>query len=280
MEVSEITVKTVQCQDLPWKEVKIMPVGDLHSGSQGFARDRLKRHIEWGVKNDCYFIGMGDQVDVASPGNRHRIRTASLYDSVEDMMEEAAMKAVEDVADILKGTEGRWLGLVEGHHFWEFANGETSDTLLAEKLGAPFLGNCAFVRLRFDRGSSIVCTLWVHHGSGGGQKAASPLYKLENLTPYFDADIYLIGHTHKKAAAPISQLYLNNRGDIKHRKKILACTGSFLKAYTQGSERHGRAQGDYVEKRLLSPATLGGVLLRVRPIRISTGDRLDITVEL
>lgn len=286
MEIANVAVKTVASVNLPWEETLLMPIGDIQYGAQGVDLDRLERHLEWGVKQGAYFIGMGDYVDVASPSNRDTLRAARLYDSVQDMIEEGAERALEGVKGLLKGTENRWLGLLEGHHLFEFRDGTTTDTRLAQHLHAPFLGSCAFVRLHFSRpnggGASRTCVLWVHHGAGGGSKASAPINKLENLMPYFDADIYLIGHMSKKVAAPIDQLYMGGgRGDrLRHRTKIIAGTGAWLQGYMQGSKTGEIARGSYVERAMMNPTALGGIVLTVRPVHDRDTDRLDINVSL
>ena len=102
----------------------------------------------------------------------------------------------------------------------------------------------------------------------------------------FDADVYLIGHQHKLVAAPIDQLYMTHKKPyrLRHKTKIIACTGSFLRGYSEGSKRGSRAQGGYVEKKMLTPVALGGIVLHIRPVRVQGNgvdeQRLDLNVEL
>ena len=284
MEISEFVVDTTVAASLPWEETLLMPVGDVQLGAEACDEDRFKRHMEWGMNHNARFLGMGDYVDVASPSNRAKLRSIELYDSVEDALEEAGQKAVERFLKLVKGTEGRWLGMLEGHHYMELRDGTTSDTRIAGALGAPFLGSCAFVRLAFKGNirKVVSATIWCHHGQGGGQKVSSPLNRLENLMAYFDADIYLMGHQHKKVSAPIDQIYMtrNHPAHLSHRTKIIACTGSFLRGYMEGSKQGaGRAGGTYVEKKMLTPVALGGLVIRLRPVHSGRNDRLDVSVE-
>ena len=284
MELVEVT--GVASVPLKWEETLLMPIGDVQLGPN-CDTERFRKHIQWGIDHNAYFLGMCDYVDCASPSNRKQLRSASLYDSVVSNLELGAEKDVSDFLELVKGTEGRWLGLLEGHHFYEFLDGTTTDTRLAQALKTPFLGTCAFVRLRYTRPSSnesLTATIWCHHGAGGGTKAGSPLTKIENLLPYFDADIYLIGHQHKKVSAPIDQLYMTHKKPymLNHKTKILACTGSFLRGYNQGS-RTNRAQGTYVEKAMMNPVALGGILVKIRPTRDNqrhAPSRLDLGIEL
>jgi len=286
MEIAEIIVDTVQAVRLPWQETIVIPTGDVQYGSEGCDADRFKRTIEWGMKNNAYFLGMGEYLDIASPSNRRKIQEAGLYDSTLDVLEEIVQQKSEEFLKLVKGSEGRWLGLLEGHHMYEYRDGTTCDTRIAKALNAPFLGSCAFVRLRFGRNkhSRLTCTIWCHHGQGGGSKVSAPLNKLENLMPYFDADIYLIGHQHKKVGAPVDQLYMTKKRpyDIKHRTKLLACTGGYLKGYWRNSMVGGGhfPRGNYVERAMHTPVALGCPILYVRPVHTEHEDRLDLNISL
>jgi len=272
MEIIEALVKTQLSTTLPMQEVLIMPIGDIHNDASGNSDlEKLRRHISWGMERGAYFLGMADYVDLASPSNRQQLLGAKVYDSVYDALDAQAYKAVEQLYEIMKPTVGRWLGLLTGHHYWQFQDGDTSDCWLARKFQAPFLGDCAMIRCQFAEPQGkprAAFTIWCHHGTGSGMTVASPLNRLERVVEYFDADVYLIGHQHKLVGAPMDRLYVNwNRKppQVEHRTVIVACTGGWLRGYQGGSRRGGKAQGTYVEKKMLSPTALGGVVISARP---------------
>jgi hypothetical protein len=276
------------------QEILVMPIGDIQwSGRDSeVALGMLRRHVEWGAERGAYFLGMGDYIDFMSPSNRARFASAALYDTALKTVDDKARSLVEDLwLKALLPSRGRWLGLLEGHHFHEYRDGTTTDQDLAARLDAPFLGSCAFVRLvlqrtKTQRGNVIV---WCHHGVGGGVTLGASLNQLERLLASWEADIYLIGHHHKKVAGPIDRVeaaWNGSRGKpgLVHRTKIIACTGGFLKGYAVG-ERDGRVpRGGYVEQKMLSPVALGGILVKIRP-RWADGNRgtgwtPDLNVEL
>lgn len=291
------------------QEILVMPIGDIQWSGRDpeVAMGMLKRHIQWGVDQGAYFLGMGDYIDFMSPSNRARFAASALYDTTVKSVDDKAKSLVEDLyLQALKPSRGRWLGLLEGHHYHEYRNGMTSDQDLAERLDAPFLGMCAFVRLQLQlsktqRGSVVI---WCHHGVGGGATLGAPLNKLERLLTSWEADIYLIAHHHKKVAGPIDRqeaVWSGNRGaaEVVHRTKIIACTGGFLKGYTNepvGKKTKRVAgggldgvpaavrRGGYVEQKMLNPVALGGILLKIRPrwkdARTCTGWSPDLNVEL
>lgn len=289
--------QTMKSKMLPWlDEVMIVPVGDVQYGSQACDVPRFRRHIEWAAKQpNAYFIGMGDYVDFGSPSNRGRLRAmiekGDLYDTVEDGLDGFAQEGLEELQDILAPTKGRWLGLVEGHHFWPFSDGTTTDTRLCQFLGAPFLGTCGLVNVRFKAPEGTRAhkppgfTIWAHHGRGSGATQAAPLNKLERMAAHWDGvDVFLMAHHHKKVATKVQRLAprwgLRNH-ELKHKNVILACTGGFLRGYMAGSKRGNTPRGGYVEAGMMTPVALGGVVILARPRWETSGlARVDLDISV
>jgi len=273
----------------------LMPVGDIQwiGNPKGVALKMLQRHIEWGVAHNAYFIGMGDYIDTFSPSNRQRLNSAALYDSALEHLDNAAEALVEDIFQkALAPSKGRWLGLLEGHHYHKFRDGTTTDQLLADKLGAPFLGTSAYVRLLFQRsgpkGTRGSVLIWCHHGVGGGITVGAPLNKLAHVVRGFEADIYLMGHFTSKDGKPLDRIepvYPHKAPPrLVHRTKLMVCTGGFMKSYVPNSMDGRTPRGNYVEQKMLMPASLGGPLVRISPRwRQEDGAELwlpDLSVEL
>ena len=228
------------------------------------------------------FLGMGDYHDFLSPSNRKYLRTAGLYDTATELIEEWHREHLEGLKKILEPTKGRWLGLLEGHHFYEYADGTTTDTDLCKFLDAPFLGTCAMLVLTFVKGKArACCTLWAHHGTGGGSTPGAPFNTLNRLMGAFpQVDIFLMGHTTKQGHVPMDALEVwGEPPKLRDRTRSLVLTGGFMRGYQQGSKlgKTGRAQGSYVEKAMMVPTALGGPLIYVTP-RDRHGAGLDIKV--
>ena len=266
--------------------VTVMPIGDAQVGVEAPDLKRLKNHMYWGfhVKH-AMFLGMGDYVDMASPSNRRTLKAAGLYDTVTDALQAKATEDINTFLSMTGYTKGAWLGMLQGHHYMEMADGTTTDMHLAEALRTQFLGDSALVRIVFDKskeadGLRVKADIWCHHGRGGGASVAAPINYLEKIARGFDADIYLMGHQHKKIAAPIDEIYYSRSGRMLHHTKLLACTGSFLKGYLANSTSEGRAGGTYVEKGMMTPVSLGGIVIELGIVKEEYGDRLDINVSL
>lgn len=258
--------------DVPWKPIVIAPIGDIQwaGRTSDIAWDHLKRHIDAQMERGAWFIGMGDYVDFMSPSNRKRLAQADLYDTSGRVIQDKSLELTMQLYDqLLAPTKGRWLGLLEGHHYSTLESGATTDQKLAELLETKFLGTCAYVRLVFVDGvrhASLL--LWTHHGTGGGAKAHAPILKLENLAPYWEADIFLIGHMTKMAVAPIPRVepsFGPQVSKLRHRHIYLVGTGGWLKGYAEESKVGQIPRGPYVEQRMLNPVVLGAPTIVCQP---------------
>lgn len=290
MELTQANVEFLVSKELPLDEATIIPLGDIQYGADGAHVDLLRRTIQRGEKAGAWYIGMGDYVDVMSPSNRRRLVEADFYDSSLNALEEVAEIHRQQVLRILEPTKGRWLGMLEGHHFYKFMDGSTSDTRLARDLGCPFLGTCAMLRIvmkdkKYPEKKRLSYTIWAHHGRGGGMKAAAPLNKLENLAYAFDADMFLLGHYTKKGVVPLQRISMTRVKpyQLEHKDIHLVATGGYLKGYMAGSQMEGRPQGSYVEQGMMAPVALGSPVVRLRPHYESGKSnpiRLEATVEV
>jgi len=258
------------------KRVVVCPIGDIQwSGSSGStAQDHLRRHIDRCLDMDAWFIGMGDYIDFASPSNRARIKSANLYDTAEEVLEQAAGGLVNDVFEtFLKPTVGRWIGLLEGHHFFEFG-GRTSDMLLAEKLKTQPLGTSCYVNIQ-----PCDVTIWAHHGLGGGMLPSAPLNKLYHVAAgLVGADVYMMGHTTKASHTRLSRPYpvWKPRPKFIHRDIHLVNTGGFSKSNIVGHRRGGIVRGDYAEQGMMTPSPLTAPIVYIDTTTKYREDRVRV----
>jgi hypothetical protein len=265
-------------------EVILAPLGDIQwaGRKEHIAYSQLQEHIAEALERKAWFIGMGDYVDFASPSNRQRLKAAALYDTAEQVIDDKARALVDELyADLLKPTAGRWLGLLEGHHWTHLLTGDTTDQYLATKLRAPFLGTTAYLGLVFRTtwGARTV-TVWAHHGAGGGQKVHAPVLKLENLATSWDADIMLVAHMTKRATGVLQRCYPVWTGQspvIRHREIHLVGCGGWLKGYAERARQGQVPRGGYVEQKMLTPVALGAPFVRIRPKMRQTSDHTGPT---
>lgn len=284
----EVIAKVASHEYMPWAPMLIMPVGDIqYDGPNGVADlPRLKKFLGWGVEHGAWFIGMGDFIDFLSPSNRERLAKANFYETGREVIDRAATQLENELLDVLMPTTGRWIGLLQGHHYFVHSNGLTSDTYISSMLDAPFLGDCAIIRITFRdiAGGSTNIKIWAHHGHGGG--GVLPTAGLNKLyhqkVRYPNVRLFLKGHVPQLGHIVTDGLDVTDRGDphIIHEDTHYVMTGGFARAYQEGHSFDGRPQGGYAEKAMMPPAVLGGALITLTPEHIHSGDTTVRTVDV
>jgi len=221
---------------------------------------------------------MGDYNDLASTSERHILRDPNLHEATKLDLEGLYRKQTEVFADEISFMKGRLIGLIEGNHYAELPSGITTTQLMAEKLKCRYLGVSAFIRLilRRNKSNSHQMDIWAHHGLGGGRTQGASINKLEKMIKMARADVYLMGHDHKKHVAMQSQLELRKvKGgvELSNKKIILARTGSFLKGYEPDKP-------SYISDGCYSPSDLGAVTIHVKPRRTNKRFWLEMNASL
>jgi hypothetical protein len=209
---------------------------------------------------------------LASTSERRVLGSIDLHESTKTDLELLYRKNTQAFADEIKFMKGRLIGLVEGNHYAELPSGITTTQLLAEKMDCKYLGVSAFIRLVFkDPGNhSFKVDIWAHHGLGGGRTQGASINKLEQMIKAAHADIYLMGHDHKKHIAMQSRLELtDSKKHVRlHNKKILmARTGGFLRGYENNIK-------SYIAEGAFSPTDIGCITIKLTPSR-SCKEKVD-----
>src|SRR3990167_6372237 len=133
MELRRIKVNADKLPDswmLPdYQELRILPLGDIQYGPDLDVR-RLSGYVKWAKRIDARIVGMGDYVDFASPSGRTRIATAQAgaYESEVSATDRAATEDVNSIFNILEPLEGRFYGLIRGHHWCQFSGDKGDST--------------------------------------------------------------------------------------------------------------------------------------------------------
>ena len=262
---------TIQGDKTP---ITICPLGDIQwNGVESeIAFKHLQEHIERCLTMpNPLFVGMGDYVDFTSPSNREALASARIYQGPRKAIGDKALQLADECYEkILKPTQGKWLGMLSGHHWYPLLSGGTTDTYLADKLKAPFLGVLGVVRVTFqgDKNTQHI-QLWCHHGEGSGRTPAGPIAKLATAAASWDdVDVFLMGHMTKKSKADQTRVIpvFPSKGSksmayLVHKDVHLVGTGGWSKAFIEGAP-----EGTYVEQKLYNPVVLGAPLIHVRPI--------------
>jgi hypothetical protein len=269
-----------QASDRP---IKIIPFGDVHRDSDMHCGTKWREFLAYAKdQKDAYFIGMGDYFDGMSTSEREGLSRSSLHNTTIKNIEKLYSEWIDRMSKELAFMKGRIIGMLGGNHFFAFNSGMNSDTVLCQNLDARFLGVCSFIRLSIQtqtkgRGRSACFDIFAHHGAGGGSTPGATFNTIEKMQQTADADLYLMGHDHKKGCIPsFPRLRLaEGKGSltIRERTPWLGRTGSFLKAYEDGTV-------SYNVDAARSACALGWIEFDVAVKRISGGgnDHVEVYV--
>lgn len=250
----------------------LMPGCCLHfpEGEQGLIQkfvDRVKRDPTVRV------ILMGDMMD-QDRTHRRKYRRGYVEDenSVASHDDRHNRTDVEKLAAILQPIRKQIWGVLQGNHYYQYASGITSDQYLCELLDVPYCGPVGIFRVtvKLSKGSVKNLKIWCHHsgGSMGGRTLGGSVNTLLRQENAWDADIYLLGHDHRRICWRESTLGISDKGEPKvyERTKIFARVGAFLKTYKHEEcipKTKIHIPG-YGEKAAYRPADLGWVEIGVK----------------
>jgi len=249
------------------------PFGDVHFGAPHHAADVFDNYLDECKQiqeegQPVRYLGMGDYMDIASASERRILHHKDLHDSTRASLDDFARAVTEDFASKLEFMGSNLIGLIEGNHYYEFMDGTTSTQYLCQLLKCPYLGVSCFIRtaIMIGRKESKKRTsfdIWAHHGRGGARLVGGSLNRVQQMAEVAHADIYLMGHDHRRGASPHPILYLNRKNRLCEKRQFFVRTGSFLKAY-----EHGKVS--YIADLALGACDLGAVALLITPKRRET----------
>lgn len=260
---------TTQYREIPVIKIGdpfyLIPFGDIHRDSHLCCDEKWLEFLAWAkTKKRCLFLGMGDYNDLASASERHILTNRSLHESTKFTIEDIYRKESDKLSKELSFMKGKLLGLMEGNHYGEFQNDTTTTQRMCDKLDCKYLGVSAFIRLAFVYTTHrYSLDVWAHHGRGAARLIGGSLNKVQNMSEAAVADIYLMGHDHKKSVGMSSRLTLSGMGremKVRHKKMLFARTGSFLKAYEEN-------RPSYVADMAMNPSDLGVIKIELTPKR-------------
>ena len=266
----EINLRTIKIYNkTEWTH--IIPIGDIHMGNVGCDVEKLKELVAWiKEKDNVYWIGMGDFFDCINYTDK-RFDPHTIAPEFRDALDNLIPMQMHKVSEILSPIKDKCLGLHEGNHErkirLKYHYNPIYEIWKSFNIPAiPILKDAAITRLKFiyqcdaKKKPSYTYDIFSVHGNVGGRKGGAKLNRLEDMCANFNADIYLMAHSHIKLTESKSMLYVDAKLNLKRTKKVLAVTGCFLNGYTKGF-------GGYCEQWMLSPTMTGVVKISLRPIQ-------------
>ena len=227
-------------------------IGDTHIGARNCAETYLARLVKK-VKDtkNAYWVGGGDYIDAVKPQDSKRYTPECLpdwiltgdADTVRTKLLDIVRQERDRFYDIVEPIKDKCLGLVRGNHeatLTKFYN-EDPHRWLCEEMGVPDLTDCAFVRMRFKRLTSVeTIVMFICHGHGGGRTPGAEPNHLYRLASSKDADIVIRGHSHTfHILPPIVRLGVPHKGKLPYECQAFYTRagnwGAWLRSYAAGS---------------------------------------------
>mgnify|MGYP003571250542 CR=1 FL=1 len=241
----------IQHQFLGGQDITIIPISDVHLGSEECMEQRFIEFIET-VKNtpNTYLTLGGDLIDNGTRSGVSNIFRATMPPSQQK----------KEMANILSEVRDRILCFVPGNH--ERRSGKDADDDpcydIAAKLDLEHLyrENIAFLKIQLgkrNRENGTIASgderptyiLTVTHGAGGGILTGAAVNRNERFACVLDGcDALIIGHTHKPFTTQPGKIFIdprNNKVSVKPFKVISST--SWLE------------YGGYAAQKMLLPST-------------------------
>lgn len=246
------------------KPIRVIFFGDVHRDSPNHAGGKWREFLDYAKKQkDAYFFGMGDYLDSTSTSERECLGhiSSKMHETFRNDIIALQHAKCELIAKELEFMRGRIIGMLNGNHYFQFPSGINSDQKICELLGAQYLGVCSFVRLYFMmndvNSQSVSRDIFAHHGAGAARLFGGSFNRVQQMAEGAEADIYAMGHDHKRIASPGQpRLFLRHSSHdglkIEQREPVVLRTGSFLASFEPGVV-------NYNVDACRSPASLGHV---------------------
>ena len=256
----EIIEQRITLEDVS-EPMRIVPLGDVHYGNINCDVKKFKETIEY-IKNttNCYTIIMGDMCDAVMISDK-RFDISTVAPELREKVNDLGMAQYEAMRNMLLPIKGKILAAVDGNH------GDTMytkyhtdyDAWLYRELNVPDMGTAGFLVIKFNREQyhTETVTVFMHHGFIAGRKSGGKLNAMEDLSASYDADVFLMGHSHDLFAKSKARVSVAGT-KLKVRKQYFAQTGTFLQTYVQGTNC-------YAEKAGYPPTKTGCIKIKLYP---------------
>jgi hypothetical protein len=229
--------------------ISLFSVCCLHLGSKNCDKKKAIEYRDYILETkDTYVIDLGDDVDMALPGDQEH---NSMLFECEMLPDEQFMAACEYWKPLVDSK--KLLMTADSNHWWRVESktgmsrardlnaflqnyGSNTRSPVPKKGVLPEWGRWQAMFKLVVGNIPYIVHAW--HGAGGGGTPEGTIRRCREIARYVNADLYMMGHFHRKAI--YEDIYF--RWDDKlcrpvEEKRVYAATGSFLKWDDSYAER-------------------------------------------
>lgn len=203
-------------------DIKLFILGDTHIGSPSCNEKLVDDYIDIIAKTpNCYCIIVGDIFDMGLVGSKSDVYTQTQRpgEAIKKGVERLRRIPAEKILVYIDGNHERRLSLMAGINI---------GAMVCEMLGIPerYSQTASVIRVKVVKKTYYI---YATHGSGSGSTYGAAINRLESLASICDADIYVMGHTHKPSVFRRDFIRINTKTGCRERvgKLFLNC-GSCL----------------------------------------------------
>ena len=244
--------------------------GNSLSSTRLFNDELVKRHKD---NKDCYFVDMGDGMDLIVGQAGDKRWKASMVDPQYVGADNPIDRMIEGYSGLLEPIKDRLIVMMDGNHSLSILEryGTNPTKGVAARLwgeGAEdrVMGYSGFLVTRFVyRGtdhSRVRSLTWnLTHGisNGTGKTLGGYITSMGTDSTHYIADIHAFGHNHRLTGVDRVKVGVDgNRKKIVSKKEVILNTGTFLKSFSDSSDT------SYAERARYIPGELGYMELNVR----------------
>jgi len=247
----------------------ILHNGDEHIGAKN-SDEKLQRYVVDRVKNDnqCWWITSGDPCEYIQR-NDPRFESGNIPDWFTfGMMSDPVKYQIQRYTDIYSPIGDKCLASTLGNHDFSLMKYNSRDvyTELWDSMKLPKerrFGIDGFLRLRFVYAGKVFWkqTIYIHHGVAGGRNKSAIMNELERMPQLAEADVYCLGHAHKKIVSSDEYSAMDSvTNRIVRRRRYYSATGSYVSGVSQDDEI-----GSWAERMHFYPQALGPIEIKFYP---------------
>jgi len=225
--------------DKSFTELEIIPIADVHYDNPLFSLRHLEKVRDYiQEKPNRYTVLNGDLIECVTRTSKGDVFT----------QKSSPQKQRDWIIEFFTPIKDRILGMTTGNHemrvYKETGIDVSAD--IAAALGCPYRPEGILIKVSFGKqtrsggGYPFTYFIYATHGYGGARTKSAKAVKVERLSTWIHADVYIQSHDHVVNVAPDVYLIPDNRtfydektgmqtGTIRAIEKKLVKSNAFLK---------------------------------------------------
>lgn len=242
---------------------------DTHIGNMGTDEKWLKKNIQMCKNENANWLHLGDWCEAVAPRDkRFDIRTCK----------NPILEQYDRAIELFEPIKDKGICILTGNHDEKIAK-EHGDyvAMVSKRLNIPYMGYATFINFRFwiqkRTNPNMNYVVFAHHGYGGGRKIGSKVNNIQDLSGSFDAELYLVGHTHTYNSHKNVIMGIcwdkDNISKLQNRYKRFVICPAYIDGYKE------QEVSSYIEKKGYQPQAIGCVRLEFYRV----GNKIDVKVE-